>query len=405
MSIVTGATPKTGPKTPDMSIFPEKIDTSRGRVYSFDMTDMASTHTVRAFNPEVPYNDLPPLPPVQELETARVLKAVIEARSELAALNTACRLIPNPEIITSTIPLREAQASTEIENIVTTNDELFRAEWSVDPEPSPATKEALRYRDALRQGVQVLKHRPVSEKAAVEICSTLQGGHAALRSTPGTYIGDPHKQTRIYTPPEGLEVIQRHLSAWERFIYSDHGLDPLVLMAATHYQFEAIHPFYDGNGRTGRILNILLLLQEEVLSLPVLYLSGYIVDNKDEYYSLLNAVTARGEWEKWILFMVKAVAASAKSTSLLIDDLRSLQDTTTERVRELGISPAAELTELLFIQPYIRIADVIDRGLSKRQTASSWLAALVKAGVLDEWKVGRSKVFLNTAALEILTRR
>lgn len=388
-----------------MSIFPEKIDTSRGRVYSFDMTDMASAHTARAFNPEVPYNDLPPLPPAQELETARVLKAVIEARSELAALNTACRLIPNPEIITSTIPLREAQASTEIENIVTTNDELFRAEWSVDPEPSPATKEALRYRDALRQGVGVLKHRPVSEKVAVEICSTLQGGHAELRSTPGTYIGDPHKQTRIYTPPEGLEVIQRHLSAWERFIYSDHGLDPLVLMAATHYQFEAIHPFYDGNGRTGRILNILLLLQEEVLSLPVLYLSGYIVDNKDEYYSLLNAVTARGEWEKWILFMVKAVAASAKSTSLLIDDLRSLQDTTTERVRELGISPAAELTELLFIQPYIRISDVIDRGLSKRQTASSWLSALVKAGVLDEWKVGRSKVFLNTAALEILTRR
>lgn len=393
------------PTPPDVSIFGEKIDTSRGRVYSFDMSDVSSSDPARIFDPAAPYNDLPPLPPAQELETARVLKAVIEARSELAALNTACRLIPNPEIITSTIPLREAQASTEIENIVTTNDELFRAEWSVDLEPSPATKEALRYRDALRQGVEMLMHRPVSEKVAVEICSTLQGGHAALRSTPGTYIGDPHRNTRIYTPPEGLEVIQRHLSAWERFLYSDHGLDPLVLMAAAHYQFEAIHPFYDGNGRTGRILNILLLLQEEVLSLPVLYLSGYIVDNKDEYYRLLNAVTAHGEWEDWVLFMVRAVATSARSTSLLIDDLRHLQDTTTQRVRELGIAPAAELTELLFIQPYVRISDVIDRGLAKRQTASGWLAALVEAHILDEWRVGRSKVFLNTAALEILTRR
>ena len=385
-----------------MSIFLERIDTSRGRVYSFDMS---SADPARIFNPAVPYNDLPPLPPAQELETARVLKAVIEARSELAALNTACRLIPNPEIITSTIPLREAQASNEIENIVTTNDELFRAEWSVDLEPSPATKEALRYRDALRQGVEALTHRPVSEKVAVEICSTLQGGHAALRSTPGTYIGDPRRDTRIYTPPEGLEVIQGHLSAWERFLYSDHGLDPLVLMAATHYQFEAIHPFYDGNGRTGRILNILLLLQEEVLSLPVLYLSGYIVDNKDQYYRLLNAVTARGEWEAWVIFMVQAVAASAKSTSLLIDDLRHLQDSTTTRVRELGIAPAAELTELLFIQPYIRISDVIERGLAKRQTASGWLTTLADAQILKMWKVGRSKVFLNTAALEILTRR
>lgn len=390
------------PAPPDMSIFPEKIDTSRGHVYSFDMS---SADPARIFNPAVPYNDLPPLPPARELETARVLKAVIEARSELAALNTACRLIPNPEIITSTIPLREAQASTEIENIVTTNDELFRAEWSVDPEPSPATKEALRYRDALRQGVDMLQNRPVSEKVAVEVCSTLQGGHATLRSTPGTYIGDPQKNTRIYTPPEGLEVIQRHLSAWERFIYSDHGLDPLVLMAAAHYQFEAIHPFYDGNGRTGRILNILLLLQEEVLSLPVLYLSGHIVDNKAQYYRLLNAVTASGDWEEWVLFMVRAVAVSAKSTSLLIDDLRFLQDTTTARIRDLGISPAAELAELLFIQPYIRISDVVDRGLAKRQTASSWLAMLAEAQILDEWRVGRSKVFLNTAALDILTRR
>ena len=358
-----------------------------------------------AFDPALPYNDLPPLPPQQELETAKVLKAVIEARSELAALNTACRLIPNPEIITSTIPLREAQASTEIENIVTTNDELFRAQWSVDPEPTPATKEALRYRDALRRGVELIADRPVSEKVATEVCSILQGGQATLRSAPGTYSGDPVKGTRASTPPEGLDVLQRHLSAWERYIYSDHGLDPLVLMAVTHYQFEAIHPFYDGNGRTGRILNILLLLQEQVLALPVLYLSGTIVDNKAEYYRLLLAVTAGGKWEEWILFMVNAVTESARSTSSLIDELRSLQDATTSRVRAAGVSPAAELAELLFVQPYIRITDVIDAGLAKRQTASMWLSQLADAGILEEQKAGRSKVFLNTAALEVLTRR
>lgn len=358
-----------------------------------------------AFDPNVPYNELPPLPPPEVLETTRVLKAVIDARTELAALNTACRLIPNPEIITATIPLREAQASTEIENIVTTNDELFRAEWSVDLTPSPATKEALRYRDALRRGIVLLEERPVSEKVALEVCSTLQGSPALVRSQPGTFIGDPVAGTRRYTPPEGLEVIQRHLSAWERFLYSDHGLDPLVLMAVAHYQFEAIHPFYDGNGRTGRILNILLLLQEKVLELPVLYLSGPIVDAKSEYYRLLNAVTADGNWEEWILFMVRAVEQSARSTSMLIDALSSLKTHTTETIRDLGIAPAAELAELLFIQPYIRIKDVVDEGLAQRQTASGWLSALVEAGVLDELKAGRSKVFLNVAAIEVLTQR
>ena len=357
----------------------------------------------RMFDPEAPFNQLPPLPPSQVLETPKVLKAVIEARVALAALNTACRLIPNPDIITSTIPLREAQASTEIENIVTTNDELFRAEYNVNPAPDPATKEALRYRDALRHGVKLLGNRPVSEKVAIEIASTLTGNPATVRSTPGTYIGDPVTGTRRYTPPEGRDVIERHLTEWERFIYSDHGLDPLVLMAATHYQFEAIHPFYDGNGRTGRILNILLLLQEDVLDLPVLYLSGYIVQNKSSYYRLLRAVTADNAWEDWILFMVDAVASSARATADLIDELTRAQAETRDHIRELGIQPAAELSELLYMQPYVRIADLPAKGLATRQTASIWLSSLAQAGILEEQKAGRTKIFLNTAALEILT--
>ncbi|WP_156226631.1 Fic family protein [Corynebacterium comes] len=382
-----------------MSILGEKIDISGGYVYSLGMSASRPV-----FDPDLPFNDLPPLPPPTDVETTAVLKAVIKAREQLAALDTACRLIPNPHIITSTIPLREAQASTEIENIVTTNDELFRAAWSVDTDPSPATKEALRYREALRNGVTHLDDRPVSVKTAEEIGAILQGRTALIRATPGTFIGDPTRRTKVYTPPEGKEVIERHLSSWERFIYLDHGLDPLVLMAVTHYQFEAIHPFYDGNGRTGRILNVLLLIQEGLLKLPVLYLSGFIVSNKSEYYRLLRAVTEQSQWEEWVLFMVRGVEYAAREAYQLIDRLRQLQEQIVAEIRELGgIQPAAELAELLMVNPYVRIQDVIDAGLARRQTASGWLAVLVEEKMLVELKMGRQKIFINTRSLDILT--
>lgn len=356
------------------------------------------------FNPEVPYNDLPPLPPSDVVETVRVLKAVIDAQSAISALNMACSLIPNPAIITSTIPLREAQASTEIENIVTTNDELFRAAWRADATPTPATKEALRYNDALHFAVSGLGTLPVSEKLAKEVCGVLQDGRNEVRSTPGTYIGDPSTQQRAYTPPEGREVIERHLSAWERFIYSDHGLNPLVLMALTHYQFEAIHPFYDGNGRTGRILNVALLVQEEMLALPVLYLSGQIVAHKSEYYRLLRAVTVEGAWEEWILFMVRAVERAAQEAIRLIEAVTKVQEQLADRIRDLGIQPAKELAEVLVKNPYVRIGDVTEAGIAQRQTASKWLALLAENGVLSEQTIGREKIFKNLAVLEVLTQ-
>ena len=319
-----------------MSILGGKIDIFGGYVYSLDMSDHSP------FNPNVPYNNLPPLPPRDEVETVAVLKAVIAANKELGALDSACRLIPNPAIITSTIPLREAQASSEIENIVTTNDELFRAAYAVDAEPTPATKEALRYNKALHLGVESLATRPLSIHTAQQVCSALQDAPAVVRSMPGTYIGDPVKKIKFYTPPEGKEIIEQHLSQWERFIYSDHGLDPLVLLALLHYQFEAIHPFYDGNGRTGRILNILLLVQEGLLRLPVLYLSGYIVNNKADYYRLLRAVTTEGAWEEWIIFLVKGIEESARTASTLIEKLWRLQDRTASELREkAGISQCA----------------------------------------------------------------
>lgn len=364
------------------------------------------TETNAVFDPEAPFNGLPPLPPARDVETRRVLKAVIAAREQLGMLNTACRLIPNPGIITSTIPLREAQASSEIENIVTTNDELFRAAWKVDVAPSPETKEALRYNKALHTAVASLNDRPVSEQTAIQVCSILQDAPAQIRSTPGTFIGNPATGKRIYTPPEGREIILGHLSAWERFIYSDHGLDPLVLLAVTHYQFEAIHPFYDGNGRTGRILNILMLIQDDMLKLPVLYLSGYIMSTKSQYYRLLREVTSDGNWEEWILYMINGVEQAAREAIQLIDDLRELQDVLEAEIRAVGgIAPVRELAELLLVNPYIRISNLVDSGLVKRQTAATWLAKLAAAGILAEVRTGREKIFINTKALEVLSRK
>ena len=335
-----------------------------------------------SFDPNRPYNELPPLPPRELVETRKVLKTVIGATKELARLDSACRLIPNPEIITSTIPLREAQASSEIENIVTTNDELFRAAYAVDPEPTTATKEALRYNAALRMGVESLSDRPLSIHTATQVCTALHDSPARIRSTPGTYIGDPAKKIRFYTPPEGKDIIEDHLGKWERFIYTEHDLDPLVLMALLHYQFEAIHPFYDGNGRTGRILNILLLIQEKLLHLPVLYPSGYIVGNKNDYYRLLRAVTSENAWEEWILFMVRGVEESARAATDMIEKLWQLQEETAVRLRnDIEISSAKELAELLFTHPYIRITNIEEAGLAKRQTAARWLRMLTEIGV------------------------
>lgn len=313
--------------------------------------------------------------------------------------------MPNPDIIISTIPLREAQASTEIENIVTTNDELFRAAWQVDTEPTPATKEALRYRHALHIGIDSLAQRPLSAKTAQAVCQTLTNGPADIRSLPGTFIGNPANGQRIYTPPEGQEIINQHLAAWERYIYAQPGVDSLVKMALLHYQFEAIHPFYDGNGRTGRILNIVYLVLEGLLQLPMLCLSGYIAKHKAEYYRLLNAVTSHGAWQEWLLFMVHGVHVAARSAAEMISRLRALQEECAAQIRAAGtIAQASDMSELMLVKPYLRISDVTDTGMVKRQTAAAWLNHLVELGLVEEMKVGRTKIFIHTRALEILTR-
>lgn len=248
------------------------------------------------------------------------------------------------------VPLMEAQASSEIENIVTTNDGLFRAaHFALEKPLTPAVKEALRYREALHYGSNALASKPMTARLAAEICSIIVDHEMGVRTLPCTFVGNPATHSRTYTPSDGKATIEQHLSRWEEFVNTEAGIDPLIKMALAHYQFEAIHPFADGNGRTGRILNLLLLQQTKLLSLPILYLSGYIVRNKSDYYDRLNGVTREDKWEEWILFMLTAVELTASWTLQLIDKTEQLRKDTEETIRRLAPKlPAGDLTRLLF---------------------------------------------------------
>ncbi len=356
------------------------------------------------WSPEEPFNNLPPLPPNgMDLEPKAVLKATIEARTALATLAQAGRLLPNPNILIHAVPLLEAQASSEIENIVTTADELFKHVESGGGDH--ATKEALRYRTALFVGVGSIRTRPLTAGTAARICSELHGREMDVRAVPGTRIANPTTREIVYAPPEGVDLIREKLSAWERFIHAEDDLDPLVRMAIAHYQFEAIHPFHDGNGRTGRVINILMLIEAGLLDEPILYLSRAIIARKNDYYRLLRAVTAEGAWIDWILYMLDVVRESASSTTRKITSIRACQNDIAERAR--AATPGgrdAQFLDVLFEQPYCRINTVAERCNVSRQTASSWLHALVAAGLLSDVKVGREILFVNHVFLNVLTR-
>ncbi|MGO1592420.1 Fic family protein [Ancrocorticia sp.] len=354
-----------------------------------------------SFNPEQPYQDLPPLPPRTEVETPRVLKAVVDASRHLASLNMACMRLPDPSLLINIAPLLEAQASSEIENIVTTNDELFRAAHdALDESGSPAVKEALRYRAALKTGFEHIQRRPLSFQTARAVASELSGTDIQVRSLPGTFIGNPRSKRRVYTPPDGKAVLLDKLSEWERFIHNHEPLDPIVAMALQHYQFEAIHPFHDGNGRTGRILNLLCLNQFGLLNLPVLYLSGYFVRHKDQYYQLLRAVTEESAWEDWVIYVANGVSESAQSALNLAEQVVESRTLLEAAIRaDHPRMPAADIAALLHRQPYVRIDDVVRLDLAKRATASSWLNELADAGLVLQQKIGRGRVFINTGLL------
>ncbi len=369
------------------------------------MSKNRSKIDIASWDPSEPYNHLGRLPPPVDLETRPVLKRCIEARASLAGLNSACSLLPNPSVLINTIPLLEAQASSEIENIVTTSDALFRYAEIEDQAVDPATKEAFRYRAALREGFQGLRKRPVNTRTAEQICSTIKGTAMEVRRVPGTALTHAVTHKVIYTPPVGEALIRTKLANWEAFVHQDNGLDPLIRMSVAHYQFEAIHPFTDGNGRTGRILNLLHLVEAGLLQMPVLYLSRYIIRHRADYYRLLTAVTARGDWESWILYMLTAVSETTRWTTEKIGAIRQLQSLTRDHLRRVVPKIySQELLDVIFMQPYVRIQNLVSANIAKRQTASVYLKALAAAGVLEGVKVGLHQMFIHPKLLNLLTR-
>jgi Fic family protein len=356
------------------------------------------------FDPAVPYNDLPPLPPAKDVETKAVLKASGDAKAALSALKTAGGLIPNQSVLINSIPILEAQASSAIENIVTTTDKLFRHAGNIDDTADGPTREAFRYRTALKEGFDHIKERPLGTTTCVKICQVIKGSNIDIRKTTGTTLRNHLTAEVIYTPPEGEALIRDKLANWEKFLHESTDIEPLVRMAVMHYQFEAIHPFIDGNGRTGRVLNLLFLIEQGLLDLPVLYLSLFIMKNKTAYYNLLRGVTANGEWEPWILYMLEAVKETATWTTEKIKAIKLLLDNTAKLFREADPRIySRELTELIFAQPYCRISTLVDANIAGRHAASNYLNRMVELGILEQVEAkGAQKVFVNPRFLALL---
>lgn len=350
-----------------------------------------------SFDPDKLYIQLPLLPPKAEIESRATLKKCVTAH--------AADLIPNQAVLINIIPLLETRDSSEIDNIVTTTDKLFQFAEQPENQADPSTKEALRYRTALYQGHQALKSRPLSVATAVDVCTTIKGIEMDIRRVPGTALVNESTGKTIYTPPEGEDQLRELMANGDRFIHNHPDIEPLVRMAVSHYQFEAIHPFIDGNGRTGKVLNLLFLIEQGRLKVPILYLSRHVIQNKDSHYPYLLEVTTDDAWEQWILYILDAVEQIVNWTREKIVAVRDLMGHTAEFVHnQLPSIYSRELVDLIFVQPYCRITNLVDANMAKRQTASVYLKQLSHIGVLNEIKVGREKLFIHSKLMTLLTQ-
>jgi Fic family protein len=358
------------------------------------------------FDPSKPYNDLPLLPPKIEIETKAVLKKAISAGRALAELKGVGETIPNQTLLIDSLLLQEAKASSEIENIITTNDALFRAFATKTASIDPATKEVLHYREALWEGFNLLKgHELLTTNLFIKVVQRIKQNTAGIRRTPGTKVANAATDEIIYTPPETEAVLRDKLKNLEDYIRDQNHIDPLTKLALIHYQFEAIHPFADGNGRTGRIINILYLVFKGLLDLPVLYLSKYIIEHRTDYYRLLRGVTYSGEWEAWILYILDAVEQTALFTRERVVQIRFLMDETLKLAKERLPSHvySKELIELLFHQPYIKGEALVQAAIAERKTAAVYLKELEKAGIVRGQKIGRENLYLNIRLYDLLS--
>jgi Fic family protein len=358
-----------------------------------------------SYRKDTPYNDLPLLPPdINKWESIEIYKSLSEARAALAELKGRCPVIPNPMMLINTLVLQEAKDSSSIENIFTTSDKLYRAFASAKPEPDTQTKEVIRYRQATLDAWSKLQKNDISLKLLVNIFKQIKEASDAegIRDEV-VYIGNAMKT--IYTPPCCKKVLTSKLENWVEFANKNDGLDPLIKMAILHYQFEAIHPFTDGNGRTGRVMNVLFISKKGLLDKPVLYLSKYINEYKNDYYRLLKEVTENGNWADWILFMLKGVKDTSVHTLKKVNDIYELYKSTVDKVKkEANDIYSYELIEMLFNQPYCKISFLVDSGIASRNTASKYLGRLVEIGVLSKEQSGSESLYLNKELFKILSQ-
>jgi Fic family protein len=344
------------------------------------------------------------LPVKQDLETKEILKKSISANRALAILNETAKSVPNRFILINALTLQEAKDSSEIENIITTHDELYKADLDLKNATKEA-KEVKDYQSALLQGVELIKNGVLSINDIVKIQGILENNDAGVRTQSGTKLKNEATGEVIYEPPQDHQEIVKLLSNLETYINQENNLDSLINMAIIHYQFEAIHPFYDGNGRTGRIINILYLMLNDLLDLPVLHLSGYIINNKARYYQLLREVHTNDNWQAWVLYMLDGVEQTALETILLINDITTLMDKIKNIIKEkLPKIYSKDLIEILFNHPYTKIEFLTNDLNITRQTASKYLQEIEKLGILQNIKVKNSNFYINIELLEKLRK-
>ncbi len=352
-----------------------------------------------------PIKKLEKLPPKRDdIETINILRQLSKSSTALGELKGIAKTIPNQTMLVNAVVLQEAKESSEIENIITTQDELYKA-LSSSTKQSLQIKEVINYRKAIFLGAEIIKNQGfLKQKDIVELQKTIIENNAGIRNMSGTVLKNDKTGEVVYIPPQEKEEILDLLSNFlDHFNNKNSDLSPLINLAILHYQFESIHPFYDGNGRTGRILNILYLIINGLLDIPILYLSSYINENKSEYYKLLNKVNKNNEWENWIIYMLKAVEVTSNKTVKKINSIKILLDETILIAQEKATKIyRKELIELLFEHPYSKIEYVVERLGVERKAASRYLKQLEEIGILQSQKIGRETIYINTELIEIL---
>lgn len=350
---------------------------------------------------------LPQLPPDKNVETINILKSLPSAHSALAELKGIASTMPNQNILINTLSIQEAKDSSAVENIITTHDDIYKSELNLDSFNSISAKEVQNYVVALRRGYELVKeNRLLTTKTIIEIQGELEKNNAGIRKLPGTSIKNLTTGETVYVPPQNHTDIVNYLSNLEKFINDDSlsQYDPLVKLGIIHYQFESIHPFYDGNGRTGRIINILYLIIKELQTVPILYLSRYIIKHKSEYYSLLQKVREDSSWEEWLLFMIRGIEEISRETIQLILGIKNLMMDYKHKIRKEYKFYSQDLLNNLFKHPYTKIEFLVnDLGVT-RLTAASYLNKLAEDGLLKKEKLGPGNYYINEPLFKLLSK-